>query len=106
MEPPRFPWRFVLALTLLGITGILLIGALSGSPPPPAIDNVLQVGSCVELDETVGEVAEVACTADHAAVVEALVPFDARCGQGLEAFRDRQGLGIACVRRVEPRAGE
>jgi hypothetical protein len=99
-EPPRFPWRFVVALVGVGTVAILVIGAFSSPAPPLPVDNVLQVGSCVTVDESVGEATEVRCDEPYEAVVEALVPFDGRCPTGLESFRDRQGLGRACVRRT------
>lgn len=99
-EPPRFPWRFVAALALLGAAAVLVIGSFTSSGPPSPVDRVVQVGSCVVIDDAVGDVAEVHCTEQHDAVVDALVPFDATCPTGLETFRDRQGLGNACVRRV------
>lgn len=99
-EPPRFPWRFVVALVVLGAAAVLTVGAFTDPAAPAPVDKVIQVGSCVVIDETVGEVSEVRCEEPHDAVVDALVPFDGRCPSALETFRDRQGLGIACVRRV------
>lgn len=100
VEPPRFPWRFVVILVALGVVAVLVVGALTTAPAPRPVDNVLQVGSCVTIDEAVGEVSERDCADAHDGVVEALVPFDGRCPSALEGFRDRQGLGIACVKRT------
>jgi molecular chaperone DnaJ len=42
---------------------------------------------------------EVNCTGSgNELVVEGLVEIDERCPNGLAAYRDRQGLGMACVR--------
>jgi molecular chaperone DnaJ len=98
IEPPRFPWRFVVVLVGLGTLAILVVGALTDPQQPSPADNVLMVGSCVTVDRAVGEASEVLCTDPHDGVVEALVPFDGRCPRALEAYRDRQGLGVACVR--------
>lgn len=99
-DPPRFPWRFVVALVVLGIAAVLVLGLFGDPSTPRPIDNVLQVGSCVTVNDDLGEVAEVPCTGAHDAVVESLVPFDGRCPSGLASYRDRQGLGLACVRLV------
>jgi molecular chaperone DnaJ len=99
-DPPRFPWRFVLILVGVAIAAILGLGALAGDPADAPIDNLLAIGSCVEVDEMRGEVAEVPCDEPHDAVVDRLIPFDSVCPFGTEPFRDRQGMGLACVVRA------
>lgn len=99
-SPPRFPWRFVLALVAVATVAILVVGALTDPAEPTPIDNVVRVGSCVAVDTVRLEVDEVDCVGIHDGVVEQVVPFDATCPYGLDGFRDRQGMGIACVRVV------
>ncbi|MBU3689907.1 MAG: hypothetical protein B7C54_06905 [Acidimicrobiales bacterium mtb01] len=95
--PPRFPWRFVLALVVLGTVAILIIGALTDPAGPAPIDNLIQPGSCVDIDDQRQEAFEVPCSGSHEAVVARLVPFDARCAPGEQGFRDRQGMGQVCA---------
>jgi len=101
-NPPRFPWRFILVLVGLGAVGILIVGALTDPGEPTPIDNVIRVGSCVDIDTVRLEVDEVACDGssdeDVDGTVEQVIPFDASCPQDLVGYRDRQGMGIACVR--------
>ncbi len=96
-DPPRFPWRFVLFASLLGALVVVALAALVDPPQPAPPDNVLVGGSCVVI-ETNGDAAEAACTGPHDGVVEVLVPFDGTCPFGTDPHRDRQGMGIACVR--------
>ena len=100
MEPPRFPWRFALAVFVVGTVGILVVGALTQPGEPAPVDNVLRAGDCVVIEPATAVVSEVRCDDIHDAVVERLIPFDTRCPTDLEAFRDRQGMGVACVRRL------
>lgn len=95
--PPRFPWRFVLALVVLGTAAILIIGALTDPAGPAPIDNLIQPGSCVDIDDQRQESFEVPCSGSHEAVVARLVPFDVPCAPGEQGFRDRQGMGQVCV---------
>ena len=100
LDPPRFPWRVVIWLSVVGSIGVIVLSLFSQSPVAPPIDNVLTPGSCVVVEP--GEVArEVVCDGPHDAVVRFLVPFDARCPFDATTLRDRQGMGVACVDRVE-----
>lgn len=96
--PVRFPWKFMAGMAAVGIA-VVVVGAVTFQQvdPPPA-DRVLTAGSCVVI-ETNGDAAEVNCSEPHDAVVEVLVPFDGVCPFGTDPHRDRQGLGVACVRR-------
>lgn len=96
-SPAKFPWKFVVAVIVLGTILILVLGAFSQSDEPAPIDNVLRVGSCVAVTEFQQEAYEVSCTETHAGVVQQIVPFDAVCPYPLTAYRDRQGMGQACV---------
>lgn len=97
-DPPRFPWRFVVIASVVGAIGVVLLAALVDPPDPAPPDNLLAGGSCVVIQAN-GDAAEVPCTGPHDGVVEVLVPFDGTCPFGTEPHRDRQGMGIACVRR-------
>ena len=98
-EPARFPWKFVLLFIVCGSLVVLVLSLFSSPQPPGAPDNVLQGGSCVNIDAG-GDAFEVNCDQPHMAVVERLVPFDAVCPMDTELHRDRQGMGNACVRLV------
>jgi hypothetical protein len=87
------------ALAVLGI-GIILLGLIFAKPATPARpDNILHPDECVDIS---GELAasEVPCSGPHDAVVTVLVPFGGTCPGGTERYRDRQGMGDACVVRV------
>ena len=98
-EPARFPWKFVLLFIVCGSLVVLVLSLFSSPQPPGAPDNVLQGGSCVNIDAG-GDAFEVNCDKPHMAGVERLVPFDAVCPMDTELHRDRQGMGNACVRLV------
>lgn len=76
---------------------VVLVGAALYEPAGPKTpDNVLQPGSCVAV-ELNNDVREVTCDGFDDLVVRHLIPMDATCSQGLSAYRDRQGMGVACV---------
>lgn len=98
-EPGRFPWRFMAVMASIGIV-VVVIGVILYEPPPSLrIDNVLRPGDCVTLSATY-EAAEASCDGPHDAVLHVLVPIDQTCPAGTESFRDRQGMGTACVVRM------
>jgi molecular chaperone DnaJ len=94
----RFPWRFVLGLIVAGTIGVLLLNAVSQPSAPTGPDGLLSGGSCVVIDASQAAV-EVPCNEPHDAVVQQLIGFDMTCPTDTEAFRDRQGMGVACVTR-------
>jgi DnaJ-like protein len=97
VPPSRFPWRFLAGLAAVGI-GIVLLGVFTYKPPTPGPpDNLLESGSCVVIEDN-GDASEVNCDADHDGVVESLIGDDEPCPTPLEPHRDRQGLGVVCVR--------
>ncbi len=101
VTPARVPWRFMAGMAFAGIA-LLVIGRLFTSPAPTAgPDNILRSGDCVTLTASL-EAVEVLCSQPYDAVVRVLVPFDQQCPTGTESFRDRQGMGTACVERVAP----
>lgn len=95
-DPPRFPWRFMAVLAMIGTVFVLIGVVTAPDPVPPTVDNVLQPGDCV-LIEANNDAAERLCSAPHDGVVEALVPFGDTCPAAAEPHRDRQGMGTACV---------
>lgn len=94
--PARIPWRamrWMLAVGVAAVIGLSFVSTESVEAPP---DQLLQSGSCVDIDDT-DAVSEVSCAGEHDAVVRQLVAFDRTCPTGTETFRDRQGMGLACV---------
>lgn len=97
-DPPRFPWRFMGGLLLVGVAFVVLGVLTAGDPVPPKVDNVLNPGDCVVIDVN-GDAAERLCTQAHDGVVEILLTGgEVLCPNGSEPHRDRQGMGTACVR--------
>jgi molecular chaperone DnaJ len=95
--PSSFPWRFLLCLTAVGI-GIVLLGVFTYQPSKPGPpDNLLEPGSCVVMEDN-RDASEVNCDTPHDGVVVSMIDSDQRCPVDLEPHRDRQGLGVACVR--------
>jgi DnaJ domain len=99
--PARFPWRFMAGMAVAGIALVVVGHLLSNPSPPPVPDGILRPGDCVVISEVL-DADEVSCSDSHDAVVTVLVPIDQVCPAESEPFRDRQGLGTACVVRVAP----
>jgi molecular chaperone DnaJ len=94
--PARYPWKLVAGMATLG-AGVVLVGAALYEPAEPVTpDNVLQPGSCVEVEAN-NDVREVPCGDADDLVVQTIVSFGEACPTGLAAHRDRQGMGTACV---------
>lgn len=100
IDPPRFPWRALTFVAVLAVVFILVADATSSPPNPTSPDQLLQSGSCVVVDERLA-VYEVPCTSPHDGVVRQLIAFDRTCPVDSEAHRDRQGMGLACIDRVD-----
>jgi hypothetical protein len=101
VTPARFPWKFMAVLAICGI-GVIIVGLIFSKPQQPAApDNILRSADCVLLGPQL-DAAEVACSGPHDAVVRVLVPFGDTCPGDTEGYRDRQGMGTACVVRVGP----
>lgn len=99
VPPPEssFPWRFLAFMAAAGI-GIVLLGVFTYTPSKPGPpDNLLEPGSCVVIEDN-GDASEVNCDIDHDGVVESLITADQRCPTDFEPHRDRQGLGVVCIR--------
>ncbi|MFM8858163.1 MAG: J domain-containing protein [Actinomycetota bacterium] len=95
--PARFPWKFVVGFFAFATLVILLIGAFTEPGETLPIDNIIRVGSCVDVDRQIQEAWEVSCDGSHDSQVVRMVPFDGRCPVDTETFRDRQGLGLVCA---------
>jgi hypothetical protein len=101
-QPARFPWRFMAALLTLGVA-LVVAGVVLYDPPAPAKpDGILRPGDCVALSAEL-EASEVPC-GQHDAIVDRLVPFGEACPSGTQGYRDRQGMGTACVVTSAPRS--
>ena len=89
--PARFPWRG-------------MIHAMTSPGAPRPIDQLLSSGSCVNIDSSLSAV-EISCTQPHDAVVEQLIAIDRSCPLEMGQFKDRQGMGVACVLPARPVPG-
>lgn len=95
-EPARFPWRGMVILAVLGIALVLFAHATSTPAVPGKPDQLLSSGSCVSIDPQLA-VFEVSCDDAHDGVVRQLIALDRICPSGSQPYRDRQGMGVACV---------
>jgi molecular chaperone DnaJ len=99
--PARMPWKLMAWMAALG-AAVVLVGATFIEPAPePAPDGLLRSGSCVAIEAN-NDAREVSCTGEGDLVVDQLVPIDASCPSGTAQYRDRLGLGLACVRVETP----
>jgi molecular chaperone DnaJ len=95
-ESARFPWRGMLICAVLGIVLVLFLHATAKPTEPGKPDQLLSAGSCVNIDDQLA-VFEVMCSEPHEGVVRQLVATDRTCPTGSDPYRDRQGMGVACV---------
>ena len=98
LPPARIPWRLMAFMATVGIGVVLLGAAFIDQGPVDRPVGLLRPGSCVQVNAT-GDVSGVACTGTDDLIVERLVDFDGVCPMGTTGYRDRQGLGQACVGR-------
>ena len=92
----EFPWKMIGWMMGIGIVAVLLLNILSGPAMPSGPDGLISGGSCVVIDAN--QLAnEVSCDQPHYGVARTLVGFDMTCPTDTQPFRDRQGMGIACV---------
>jgi hypothetical protein len=95
--PARIPWRWMLVAAVVGSAVILTASVFTDPPGTEPPDGILRIGSCVAIEANT-DVREVACTnTDTDVVIELFLPMGATCPGGLGAFRDRLGLGTACI---------
>ena len=92
----QFPWRFMLTLIGIGALLILALRSTVSTNIPQGPDSLIQSGSCVALDATQA-VYEVSCDQPNDGVVRQLIGFDMTCPSDTFGYRDRQGMGIACL---------
>ena len=92
----QFPWRFMLTLIGIGALLILALRSTVSTNIPQGPDSLIQSGSCVALDATQA-VYEVSCDQPNEGVVRQLIGFDMTCPSDTFGYRDRQGMGIACL---------
>jgi molecular chaperone DnaJ len=97
--PAQFPWRAMLAVAAAGAVIVLVLHAFSSPAVPGAPDQLLSSGSCVVIGTDL-MASEVSCDAPHDAIVRQLIATDRICPTDTEPYRDRQGMGIACVVEV------
>ena len=102
--PARFPWRGLVIASLIGAVLVLIAHAFTSPGVPRPIDQLLSAGSCVNIDSSLSAV-EISCTEPHDAVVEQLIAFDRSCPLEMGQFKDRQGMGVACVLPARPMPG-
>ena len=92
----KVPWRFLLSLVAVGALLILILHSSSSPSIKQGPDSLIQSGSCVAFDLTQA-VYEVSCDGPHDGVVRQLIGFDRTCSSDTFGYRDRQGMGIACL---------
>ncbi len=102
----RIPWKLVFTVGALAMIGIIALAQFTEPPATPGPDGVIRAGECVTIDAA-GFARDAVCAGDPAVdiVVVDLVPLDGTCPFGTEPHQDRQGLGVACVRRPDASAG-
>lgn len=99
LQPVRFPWRGMLIAAVVGSVIVLIARGFTDPPPPGIPDQLLEPGSCVVIGSDRLAI-EVSCGGPHEYVVAQFIPLDRVCPMNTETFRDRQGMGIACVTAV------
>lgn len=99
LPPARFPWRAMVAVGVLASAVVLIVNGMSDPPAPGVPDQLLEPGSCVVIDRERFAV-EVSCGAPHEYVVRQFIAIDRSCPTTMQPFRDRQGMGLACVDSV------
>lgn len=97
--PPRFPWRGLVVASVVLALLVFIAHAFTKPATPGVPDQLLQNGSCVQIDRE-SFVVEVSCNGPHDGVVEAFVAIDQTCPTALESHIDRQGMGRACLSLV------
>jgi molecular chaperone DnaJ len=94
--PPRFPWRGFVVVSIIAALLVLIAHAFTEPAEPGVPDQLLQNGSCVQIDRESFAV-EVSCAGPHDGVVQAFVAIDQTCPATMSSHLDRQGMGRACV---------
>ncbi|MFM7252120.1 MAG: J domain-containing protein [Ilumatobacteraceae bacterium] len=97
LDPPRFPWRPMLAVIALGSAAVLLAAARMPSTPLRPVDGRLMPGECTVIDVE-GNAIETLCDGSQDGVVDTIVVDAISCPQQTRAHRAGDGGGVACVR--------
>jgi molecular chaperone DnaJ len=98
-----FPFPVVLVLVLFAMIFVITAYAYqkSGSVHGPAstipVDGVIQIGSCVRIDEA-AVASETPCGAPYRGVVVAVIARDGHCPPSTEGFHDPESDGWVCIR--------
>jgi molecular chaperone DnaJ len=92
----NFPWKFMLVSVVVGVILVLFLHSSATTEDLQRPDSLIQGGSCVIIDPTEA-VYEVSCDAPNDGVVRQLIGFDKTCPSDTFGYRDRQGMGIACL---------
>jgi curved DNA-binding protein CbpA len=100
------PWILV-----LGVLAVIFVftafaarfGGDGDSPTPSGprgelIDGLVEVGSCIRLDDAARAV-EVSCAAAHVGIVRAVAAAAAPCPLHTEGFYDQSGSKLICIAR-------
>lgn len=98
--PARMPWKFMAIAAVVGSVVIIASAALIEAPEDEPPDGILRVGSCVAVEANT-DVREIACGPEAELVVRLVIPTSATCPPAYLAYRDRLGLGRACVEPIE-----
>jgi molecular chaperone DnaJ len=96
--PARIPWRGLLFFSGVAIVAILVLAQFSRPSGPPALDNILRTGECVELRAN-GAI-EVFCTGSSDLVVRQVTPRQGVCPDGSVSVPDRQGMVGVCLEQM------
>jgi molecular chaperone DnaJ len=96
--PARIPWRGLLFFSGVTIVAILVLAQFSRPSGPPALDNILRTGECVELRAN-GAI-EVFCTGSSDLVVRQVTPRQGVCPDGSVSVPDRQGMVGVCLEQM------
>ncbi len=99
LPPARVPWRFLIVAAVIAIVVVVIADTVTSPATPGKPDQVLSVGSCVNINAQMQAV-EVSCSDPHDAVVGQFLATDQNCPVNMEPYQDRQGMGLACVVRV------
>lgn len=98
--PARIPWRGLLFFSGVAIIAIVVLAQFSRPSGPPAVDNILRTGECVEILAN-GMAGEVACTGNGDLVVRQVTSREQGvCPDGSATINDRQGMVGVCLEQM------
>lgn len=98
--PARIPWRGLLFFSGLAIVAIVVLAQFSNPAGPPAPDNILRTGECVEILPN-GLAGEVECTGSGDLVVRQVRSrAPGACADGSATVNDRQGMVSVCLEQM------